>query len=312
MRCLIHGTVADSHGYVATRVIAVVFNPTARGEKARAFHNAVRDLPGNPRLLPTRGPGDAIQLATDAAREGAEVVVAAGGDGTLNEVVNGLAALPVHQRPALGVLPLGTVNVFALELGIPTQLDSAWHIIRTAQSRRIDLGLATHAAGRRYFAQMAGAGLDAIAITRINWNLKKVIGPLAYLWAGLGALVSGIAPITVTGGPAPVPGRLALLGNGRLYGGPFPVFPRAAPDDGRLDLALLNRIHPLALLRAAVAARRGRLLELPTVVLQQSPEFHLNCATASMPFEVEGDPIGNLPASFTVEPKALRVMVPTT
>lgn len=291
-------------------VIAIVFNPTARGEKAHAFQNAVRDLPGNPRLLPTRGPGDAIQLAAAAAREGAEVVVAAGGDGTLNEVVNGLAALPVHQRPVLGVLPLGTVNVFARELGIPTRLDSAWRIIRAAQSRQIDLGLATHAAGQRRFVQMAGAGLDAMAIARVNWRLKKAAGPLAYLWAGLGTLVSGVPPITVTGGPTPVPGRLALLGNGRLYGGPFPVFPRAAPDDGRLDLALLNRIHPLALLRAVVAASRGRLLDLPIVVHQQSAQFHFDCPTAPMPFEVEGDLIGNLPASFTVEPKALRVMVP--
>lgn len=293
-------------------MIAIVFNPTARGEKALAFQHVVRDLPGNPLLLPTRGPGDATQLAATAANQGADVVVAAGGDGTVNEVVNGLASLPAHQRPALGVLPLGTVNVFARELRIPTRLDSAWDLVRAARTRRVDLGLATHTSGQRRFIQMAGAGLDALAIARVNWRLKKVVGPLAYLWAGLGALLSGVPPVTVTGGPATVQGQLALLGNGQLYGGPFPVFPRAAPDDGRLDLALLKRVHPLALLRAVVAAYRGRLLELPIVVHQQSAEFRWECPSGPMPFEVEGDLIGALPVSFTIEPAALRVMVPNT
>jgi diacylglycerol kinase (ATP) len=288
-------------------VTAVIFNPTARGDHAVAFQRQLAGLSPGIRLLPTRSPGDATRLALEAALDGATTVVAAGGDGTVNEVVNGLADRPDAQRPSLGVIPLGTVNVFAKELGLPNTIPACWNIIQSGHSRLIDLALARHAGGSRWFIQMAGAGLDAIAIARVHLPLKRLIGPGAYLWAGLGAIVRPLPTIQIRIGPESVSGQLALVGNGRFYGGRFSVFPQAHLDDGRLDLAVLNRAHPFALARAGIAAFRGRLLQHPGVVHRQSTTFDFSGPVAS-PFQVEGDNIGTLPVSFTVAPSVLRVL----
>lgn len=288
---------------------AVIFNPSARGDKARSFRHEVSRLAPHARLLPTTAAGDATRLAAEAARGGAEVIVAAGGDGTVNEVVNGLASLPHSQRPSLGVLPLGTVNVFAKEIGLSGHLETDWAIIRAGHSRVIDLALAEHSGGQRWFIQMAGAGLDAAAIDRVRWRLKKIAGPIAYLWAGFGALFSDLPSVQVTGGPAPTGGQLVLLGNGRFYGGRFPVFPKAQLNDGLLDLAVLPQTSILSLARAAIAVRTGRLLQMSGIVHQQAPEFEFTCPSPAR-FQVEGDNIGSLPARFSVQPGALRILIP--
>ncbi len=290
-------------------MIAVIFNPSAGGDRALRFQRQLAGLSGGIRLFPTTGPGTAPSLAMAAAREGATAVVAAGGDGTVNEVVNGLAQLPDHQCPSLGVIPLGTVNVFAKELDLPPDIDHCWELIRAGHRRRIDLARATHAGGSRWFIQMAGAGLDALAISRIQLPLKRWIGPGAYLWAGLQAIRSPLAVIHIEGGPEPVSGQLALVGNGRFYGGRFPVFPKAQLDDGQLDLAVLVRANVLSLARATLAAARGRLLNHSGVIHQQAARFTLSGPCHS-PFQVEGDNIGTLPASFEIIPGALDVLCP--
>src|SRR5689334_9596852 len=145
-------------------------------------------------LKATTAVGDARKLAAEGVREGFEIVVAAGGDGTLNEVLNGLCDAPNGLEQArLGVLPLGTVNVFARELGLPTALEAAWEIILRGRETRIDLPSVEYVAKgkneHRYFAQLAGAGLDARAVGLVNWRAKKLVGPLAYVLAGCHALL---------------------------------------------------------------------------------------------------------------------------
>ncbi len=291
-------------------MIAVIFNPTARGDKAIVFKSRLSALAGPIRLLPTRGPGDAGILAAQAAAEGIGTVVAAGGDGTVNEVANGLASagrFPIGPR--LGVIPLGTVNVFAKELGLPSDLGAAWECIRAGRTTRIDLAVAQHSGGSRWFVQMAGAGLDSQAIARVDWALKKRVGPLAYVWAGFRALHGPLPRIDVTGGPGPVSGELALLGNGRFYGGRFPVFPAACLSDGKLDLALLEHANVLSLARAAVAVAAGRLLHLSGIRHQCAANFRFEAAGRA-PFQVEGDNVGHLPVEFRVQPGAIDVLVP--
>jgi diacylglycerol kinase (ATP) len=292
-------------------VIAVIFNPSARGDKAESLRAQLSRLGRGAELLPTSGPGHATQLALEAGLLGIPTVVAAGGDGTVNEVVNGLAAVPAATRPRLGVLPMGTINVFAKEIGLGPDIASNWAIIAGGMTRTIDLAVATHSGGNRWFIQMAGAGLDAAAIARVQWRLKKRIGPGAYLWAGLCALAGPLPDIHVTGGPADVKGQLALVGNGRFYGGRVPVFPKARLNDGQLDLALLPRANLLTLARAAIALNGGRLLQMSGTLHQQSAEFHFHCHRTA-PFQVEGDNIGVLPARFSIQPNALRVLIPAS
>jgi len=171
----------------------VIFNPTARGEKARRFRRHLDAIGTESTLKLTAAAGDARRLAAQAVGEGFETIVAAGGDGTVNEVINGVGDAPDgFARARVGVLPLGTVNVFARELALPTKLEAAWAAIRQGREMQIDLGVVEYCAKgtteRRYFAQLAGAGLDARAIELVQWQLKKKIGPLAYIVAGLKAL----------------------------------------------------------------------------------------------------------------------------
>lgn len=289
-------------------MIAVVFNPTARGDRALGFQRRLAQVARGALLLPTTGPGDAVALARQAAEGGADVVVAAGGDGTVNEVLNGLCAVPAGRRPVLAVVPLGTVNVFARELGMPSSPEAAWERVRDGQSRTLDVAVATHGGGCRRFVQLAGAGLDAEAIRRVRRGLKKLAGPLAYVWAGMTAMAGRLPIVEVTGGGALRRCELALVGNGRLYGGGFRVFPSATLDDGMLDVALLERANPLALARALTAAWHGRAERLPGVHHATSAAFEMRSGHAGARFQVEGDDAGALPVRFTVEAAGVRVI----
>src|ERR1041384_7843613 len=143
----------------------VIFNPVAKGDKARHFRETLDVFAAGCALKKTAAAGDARRLAAEAIREGFELVIAAGGDGTLNEVLNGMGDAPDgFDRACLGVLPLGTVNVFARELKLPLQPEAAWAAIRDGRETRVDLPCAEFTSNgrteRRYFAQMGGAGLD--------------------------------------------------------------------------------------------------------------------------------------------------------
>ncbi|HKI69145.1 MAG TPA: diacylglycerol kinase family protein, partial [Verrucomicrobiae bacterium] len=210
----------------------VIFNPAAKGGKARCLRRHLDEIGAQSSLKLTSGPNDARRLAALAVSESFEIITAAGGDGTINEVLNGIGDAPEGFACArLAVIPLGTVNVFARELQIPLKVASAWQAIQQGHETRIDLPFAEFESDglkqRRYFAQLAGAGLDARAIELVEWNLKKRVGPLAYVWAGLKALCEKPAKITVTAGQTTATGELVLIGNGRLYGGSFAIFPQA-------------------------------------------------------------------------------------
>jgi diacylglycerol kinase (ATP) len=292
----------------------IIFNPTAKGNKARHFRHHLDEFAAECTLKLTASAGDARQLATRAVEEGFEIIVAAGGDGTLNEVLNGIVDAPKgFERARLGVLPLGTVNVFAREVRIPLKLERAWETIRNGRETLIDLGVVDFqengAPARRYFAQLAGAGLDARAIELVDWRLKKKIGPLAYVVAGLRALLEAQAKITVTSGETGGTGELVLIGNGSLYGGEFRIFPPADMRDGLLEACVFSRVNWLTLFRCA-----PRLLlrgTLPRAATANYRSGSLTLTSASrVPFEVDGEFAGYLPATFSMRRLQLRVIVP--
>ncbi len=292
----------------------IIFNPTAKGNKARHFRSHLDEFAADCTLKLTAKMGDARRLATEAVEEGYEIVAAAGGDGTLNEVLNGIVDAPKgFERARLGVLPLGTVNVFAREVQIPLKLKEAWKTLRTGRETLIDLGSVDyHENGvptRRYFAQLAGAGLDARAIELVDWRLKKKIGPLAYVIAGLRALMESQGKITVTNGKDEGVGELVLIGNGSLYGGDFRLFPPADMRDGLLDACVFSRVNFLTLL--SVAPRlliRGTLPKAATA--NYRTESLTLTSTSKVPFEIDGEFGGYLPATFSMRRMQLRVIVP--
>ena len=294
--------------------ICVIFNPTARGERAKRFRRHLDAIGAECALKPTTAPGGGRALAAEAVREGFAVIVAAGGDGTLNEVLNGIGDEPEgFSRAGLGVLPLGTINVFAREIGMPLNLPRAWETIRRGRESAIDLPLAEFGAKgeaqRRYFAQLAGAGLDAHAVELVNWTLKKRIGFFAYVVAALKALHAQQATISAEGVSETVTGEQVLIGNGRFYGGAFAVFPAAKLTDGLLDVCIFPRVTWGTVLSCAWGLVAGRLHKAGRARHYQAESFTLTAPTRTA-LELDGELVGQLPARFSVQRQLLRVIVP--
>ena len=292
----------------------VIFNPAARGEKARTFRDQLARLSAEVTLKPTYAAGSGRPLAAEAAREGFDTIVAAGGDGTLNEVLNGLDDAPDgFSRVRLGLLPLGTINVFARELGIPLSFQPAWDVIRQGKETLVDLPEAEFAVQgrptRRLFAQLAGAGLDSRAIELVDWEQKKTIGPLAYVVAGFKALAETRTPIVATAAGTRTQGELILIGNGRYYGGHFNLFPKADLRDGLLDVTVFPRVNWETLLRSGWGWLTGQIHASAGSRTFQAESFTLT-SPAPVALQLDGDNVGHLPAKFSLRPRVLRVLVP--
>jgi len=294
--------------------ICVIFNPTAQGEKALRFREHLISLAHQCTLKPTSAPGGGRALAAEAVREGFETVVAAGGDGTVNEVLNGICdEREGSKRARFGILPLGTVNVFAKELNIPTRIGEAWQTILGGKETVIDLPYAEFNANglpqKRHFAQMAGAGLDSRAIELVNWEQKKQIGSLAYAVAGFKALQGHMPQIMVSDSNKSLTGELVLIGNGKFYGGKYKIFPLADLRDSMLEVSVFPRADVLALLRTGWGLLTNQLYASGGVRHFKAREIKLYSADP-VPFHLEGDNVGQLPATFRVQPRGLRVLVP--
>ena len=292
----------------------MIFNPTARGDKAKHFRSHLDAISRQTALKQTLTAGDARRLAGEAVREGFEVIVAAGGDGTLNEVLNGIGdERDGFERACLGVLPLGTVNVFAQELTIPAKLELAWEIIQRGRETRIDLPCVEFTSNgrseRRYFAQLAGAGLDARAIELVKWQVKKLVGPIAYVLAGAHALLGANGKITAEGKGSPVVGELVLIGNGRLYGGQYKLFPKADLRDGLLEVCVFPKVNWLTLARCSPGLLLNGTLPAGSTEIFQAESLMLT-SQAPTPLQIDGELIGQLPAKFTVERSRLRLIAP--
>jgi YegS/Rv2252/BmrU family lipid kinase len=299
----------ENHASVPT---CVIFNPAARGNKARHFRRQLDAIGSQCALKATAAPGDARRLAAEAVGDGYDLVAAAGGDGTVNEVLNGLGDAPDgFARARLGVLPLGTVNVFARELKIPLRLEYSWEVLRRGSEIKIDLPRAEFSVNgkkeMRYFIQLAGAGLDARAIELVDWQHKKKVGPLAYVVAGLKALREAKPKITARANGENFTGDLVLIGNGKFYGGPFEIFPLAGLGDGMLDVCVLPLVNWPVLLRCAPDFLLRRKLPDKLVRRIRAAAFELSC-DAMASFELDGELAGNLPVKFSVERERLRVV----
>lgn len=292
----------------------LIFNPTARGTRASRLGEKLAPLLPLSALRPTTGPGSARALAAAAVREGFETVVAGGGDGTVNEVINGVGDVPDgFARVALAVLPIGTTNVFAREFRIPFEVEKAWTALANGAELRVDLPqIEWRENGEpksRYFAQLASAGADAEAVLAVNWTLKKKIGYAAYLVAGFKVLFRHHPVVSVAANGRTVGGEQVIIGNGRFYGGSFPFFPFSDMQDGCLEVVIFPKVTCGALLRCAWGLFRGRVHTTPENICLKAPLLELSSAEP-VPMQIDGEPLGYLPASIRVNHRGLRVIVP--
>lgn len=297
--------------------IALIFNPTAQGDKARHLRGQLDEISGECLLMPTEGPGHAEDLAEQAVAEGCSVVVAGGGDGTVQEVSNGLVRHPDGlSRAALGVLPLGTVNVLARVLDIPLDFEAAWRVIQRGHTRAIDLPwMELQIDGetrRRCFPALGGAGMDARACELVGWEMKKRSGQLAYIFAGFQAVNEALPTFRVVAdGQVIESAVLMMLGNGKMYGGPFDVFPNARLDDGKVDAIVAEKVSGWRAAEYALAVLTGTLPSLEGVHYLQAESIEVTpLSDARVVAQLDGDAWGNLPAKISVEPRVLRMVVP--
>lgn len=265
-------------------------------------------------LRPTSAAGMAQPLATEAVRDGFDVIIAAGGDGTIHEVLNGIAETPEGlARVRFGVIPVGTANAFAREHRLPRDIGRAWDVVCAGRERPVDLlRVEFRAGGRtqwRVAAQLGGAGVDARAVELVQWRFKQRWGWAAYVLAGLRAVADKPPPVTVRGGDQVVSGEQVLIGNGRLYAGPFVVFPAASPCDGRLDVCVVPHVGWTTVLGCCWGVATNRLSRVGRARHFQAAAISLS-APGRVPLELDGEVVGELPATCSVLPGALRLLVP--
>jgi len=301
----------------------IILNPAARSEKAGQLIERIRRLVDRgvgAEIRMSTTPGESEKIAADGVKEGFNAIIAAGGDGTINEVVNGIAVAVKKSHGhgdgdpdvRLGILPVGTMNVFAFELGIPLySLEKAWEIIERGTLRWLDLPRCSTSEGARYFVQLAGVGLDAEVVQRTTRESKKALGPLSYLLS-LAQVVGNKAPeITITTGERTEHrGSFVLLGNGRFYGGPFKFFRNGSPSDGLLDVLVFHNQSAWDLLRYMHAIMIGQHADLRDVDYFQTASLEM-ISEEPVPYELDGELTGILPISFSLERHALPVFVPT-
>lgn len=294
----------------------LIVNPTAGQGRPQEVLDALRaalaPLLGDVRV--TEGPGDAERFARDAAGGGYDAVLVAGGDGTVNEVINGLMAGRVSGGASLplGLVPLGTQNVLAHELGLAGGgLLAASEIIRLGRTRAIDVGVA----GGRCFALMAGFGFDAQVIREVLRPVKKMIGPAAYVFASFGALAkcrSTAIRLSLDGEEVRAEAYLLVIANAASYAyRQIKLAPFAALDDGWLDVCVFERAPTdrvgFAGQMMAVLARRH--LRDPRVRYYRAKRIGL-VSDPPIQGQIDGETFGGTPLEITLLPRALPVFVP--
>jgi YegS/Rv2252/BmrU family lipid kinase len=290
---------------------ALIFNPyagsyAALSKQLEAAAQVWIDQGWQVEMQPTRAAGDGVRLARAAAEQGYGLVVAAGGDGTINEVVNGLAG----SSTALAALPLGTMNVWARELKLPLQPRAAAEAMRSWQVRSIDLGLADE----RYFLLMAGIGFDAAIVAAVRSAEKRRLGMLAYVLRGLtlAAKMRGRRTLLILDGKR-VHARvlMVVIGNSQLYGGLVRITYRASIDDGMFDVCIMKGDGLGSALVHAFSVLGQRYALNPDLEYYRARTVTIT-ARRALPVQVDGDAIGHTPMTFRIAAGALRALLPST
>jgi len=280
----------------------VILNPAAKGEKAAPMLKRIERLRPRPVIRLTEKPGDAEALAERAVEQGFTTIVAAGGDGTVNEVLNGMA----HSNAKLGLLPVGTMNVFATELNLPNDLEACWRIITGGRTLLVDIGFANDHA----FSQLAGIGLDAQIVLETERDFRKNFGPLSYLIVASQIAARKAPRLHITlPDQTTHEGSFVLIGNGRHYGGPFVLFRKASLTDGLLDVLIFKKISHIDIVRYLQEFVFGNPATMRDLVYLQTRSLTVTSAQR-VPVEVDGEVVGFLPYTFMVKKRALQVLVP--
>ena len=303
----------------------MIVNPYSRngatGRRWRGVEARLRDALGDLEVEPTRGPRDATRIAREGVRAGVERVVVAGGDGTLSEVVTGLLGAGLGSYAEIGLLPLGTGGDFARTLEIPRVVDAAVACVQAGAVRRVDAGRVTYRDARgedvtSYYVNVASLGISGLVDQLANRTSKALGGRMSFLIATLRALARYANPsvtLRVDGkdffeGPL----VLAVAANGRYFGGGMHVAPEAHPEDGLLDVVVVPGLPKRQLFAKLPMIYRGTHLGDPAVLTGRGRLVEVESVATDVFLDVDGEPLGTLPARFEIVPEAVSVIGPAS
>ena len=266
-------------------------------------------------LAETTGPGHATEIARRASDEGRQLVIACGGDGTLNEVVNGLAAQQNGHRVPLALLPGGTANILAKELDLPWDIPRAAQKLVRGEVKDIALGLATpveQPEKKKYFLSVAGAGPDGMIVYSIDLDLKARVGILAYWWQGAREVLRyKFQHFRVVADGHKIDASLVIVGRTKNYGGPFKITTDADLYENKFEVMALETQSGLRYLSYLPTLWMGKLRGTEGV------HFHKAETVVCEPLDknpvyaqIDGEPLARLPVEFKIVPRALKLLVP--
>ena len=300
--------------------ILILANPTAgagagRVNRQRLIEVARRDLERQHEVEVQTAPSSEgiTDLAEDAAQsEDFDVVVAAGGDGTVNAVINGLMKADENLRPALGVLPMGTGNVFAFNMGIARSWREACRIISNGHTRSVDVGFARAENIERYFLCMAGVGFDAKVIEDTTLRLKFVLRDFAYVLKTLQNVVlhqGTEVTLKFPDGEYSNEAWLVMIGNAASYAWDIKVTQHAQLDDGLLDVCLMPWHNKLVSIQQALQILTGQHIERGIAQYWQAESLKIE-SEPPVPVQLDGDEFSRTPLEICVKTHAIRVLSP--
>jgi diacylglycerol kinase (ATP) len=291
------------------RRLLVIHNPTAgRGQRRRlaAVLSALRQEGAQVRLQETGHAGDAERVARECGSE-IDVVVAAGGDGTVNEVINGLMSRRSSPLPALALIPIGTTNVLSRDLRIPRQPKALAHLLAHGKTRAIHVG---HANGR-YFSLMCGVGMDAHIVNRTSLRLKKKIGKLAYVLQGLRELATGTPRryrVEIDAAEV-VETSSVIVAKSRFYGGEFQLAPKASIHKPEFQVCLFLRAGRLSTLLYVIGMGLGHIERMPGYRVVPATRVRITGHDGD-PAQIDGDSRGILPLEVGLDERPLLAVAP--
>lgn len=295
------------------RHVVLISNPNAgrggarREREVASFCQHLKSRGIDVEILNTSGPNDATRLAAQAAAGGAREVIVSGGDGTINEALQGLIGTNVR----LGIWPCGTANVLARELKIPLKWEGAAEVITRGRSSTIHVGCATieNTGERRYFFLMAGVGLDASVVQHVRPGLKRRVGEAAFWYAGLGHLAHW-QPISfkVEVNGESFPATFAAIGNAAHYGGNLAITPRARLDQAEFEVCVVDSQSRLYFLRLLSRAMRGGVSQNARGV--RFIRTTRTRVTGDALVQIDGELVGHLPMTFEIAPNSIEVITP--
>lgn len=299
----------------------VVINPNAGNGKGSKDWERISGLFYNEGIKThsrfTEKKGHAIQLAREAMAEGFRKIISVGGDGTMNEIVNGIFTQN-HCPPSdvvIGMIPVGTGNDWGRMFGIPLVYEGAVKIIRENKTMPHDVGTITFFSSegqqKRYFMNIAGLGFEAVVVQKTNKQKDKGRSSQAvYLYNLISSLISYKRPlinITIDGKTTATKAFSVNVGNGRYCGGGMRQTPDALPDDGLLDITVIKDMGRIEVIKALKILYDGTILSHPKIDGYRSTNLKVTCETA-LYAEADGESLGHTPVEFGIIPGGINVV----